>query len=48
MINIWGAEAFMDLPVASDPSASGDDSLMNGPQLQNQGITQDEINALFD
>ncbi len=48
MINIWGAEAFMDLPVASDLSASGDDSLMNGPQLQNQGITQDEINALFD
>ncbi len=48
MINIWGAEAFMDLPVAGDPSAGGDDSLMNGPQLQNQGITQDEINALFD
>ena len=48
MINIWGAEAFIDLPVASDPAASGDDSLMNGPQLENQGITQDEINALFD
>ncbi len=48
MINIWGAEAFIDLPVASDPSAGGDDSLMNGPQLENQGITQDEINALFD
>ncbi len=48
MIDIWGAEAFIDLPVASDPSASGVDSLMNGPQLQNQGITQDEINALFD
>jgi chemotaxis protein CheZ len=48
MINIWGAEAFIDLPIASDPSAGGDDSLMNGPQLQNQGITQDEINALFD
>ena len=48
MINIWGAEAFMDLPVASDPSASGEGSLMNGPQLENQGITQDEINALFD
>ncbi len=48
MINIWGAEAFMDLPVASVPSASGNDPLMNGPQLENQGITQDEINALFD
>ncbi len=48
MINIWGAEAFIDLPVTVDPSANGDDSLMNGPQLENQGITQDEINALFD
>jgi len=48
MIDIWGAEAFMDLPVASDPSADGDDTLMSGPQLENQGITQDEINALFD
>ena len=48
MIDIWGAEAFMDLPVASDPSADGHDTLMSGPQLENQGITQDEINALFD
>ncbi len=48
MINIWGAEAFMDLPVPSVSAASGDDGLMNGPQLENQGITQDEINALFD
>ena len=48
MINIWGAEAFIDLPVASDPLAGGDDPLMSGPQLENQGITQDEINALFD
>ena len=38
----------MDLPVASNLSASGKDSLMNGPQLESQGITQDEINALFD
>ena len=32
----------------SEPSADGDQALMNGPQLENQGITQDEINALFD
>ena len=48
MINIWGMEAFMDLPMPSDSSAGGEDSLMNGPQFENQGITQDEINALFD
>jgi chemotaxis protein CheZ len=48
MINIWGVESFMDLPMPSESSAKGDETLMNGPQLENQGITQDEINALFD
>jgi chemotaxis protein CheZ len=48
LINIWGVDAFLDLPVHNEPSASGDDALMNGPQMENQGITQDEINALFD
>ncbi len=48
MIGIWGPEAFADLPVA--PDAQGDDErdLLNGPQLANEGIGQDEIDALFD
>jgi chemotaxis protein CheZ len=48
LIDIWGADAFLDLPTGGSPTAEGDDALMNGPQLENQGITQDEINALFD
>jgi chemotaxis protein CheZ len=48
MINIWGVEAFTDLPVPQDPEADGDQALMNGPQLGSQAITQDDINALFD
>jgi chemotaxis protein CheZ len=48
LINIWGVDAFLDLPVHSHPAGNGEDSLMNGPQLENEGITQDEINALFD
>ena len=48
LINIWGVDAFLDLPVHNQPAAGGDDGLMNGPQLKNEGITQDEINALFD
>lgn len=48
LINIWGVDAFLDLPVHSDSAANGDDALMNGPQSENEGITQDEINALFD
>jgi len=48
MIAIWGADAFAELPMPESQGASGDDALMNGPALGNQGISQDEINALFD
>lgn len=50
IIEIWGREAFADLPEsnAADADADDDRRLMNGPQLPNQGISQDDINALFD
>ena len=48
MIEIWGAEAFADLPISQEANVEGDDGLMSGPQLANQGISQDDINALFD
>ncbi|WP_282608403.1 protein phosphatase CheZ [Pelagibius sp. Alg239-R121] len=49
MISIWGVDAFADLPVeVGDDDREGDDALMNGPALQNEGISQDDIDALFD
>lgn len=48
MISIWGVEAFADLPVEIEDGREGDDALMNGPALQNEGISQDDIDALFD
>jgi len=48
IINIWGVDAFTDLPIPAEPRAEGDAGLMNGPQLEGQGISQDDINALFD
>jgi len=48
MIAIWGAEAFADLPMPETEHTSDEDALMNGPALGNQGISQEEINALFD
>lgn len=47
IIGIWGAEAFAALPMPQT-AETGDGSLMNGPQLPNHGISQDDINALFD
>lgn len=48
MISIWGVEAFSDLPVETDDDREGDDALMNGPAIANEGISQDDIDALFD
>lgn len=50
MIDIWGGlDAFQDLPVtASDTEEAGDESLLNGPALDGQGLSQDDIDALFD
>lgn len=48
MIAIWGAEAFAELPMPEAETTGGDEDLMNGPALGNQGISQEEINALFD
>jgi len=46
LIEIWGPEAFKDLPV--EPlNTDCDESLLNGPQLGNEGISQEEIDALF-
>ena len=48
LIDIWGVEAFADLPVPEEGGPNDPDNLMSGPQLGNAGITQDEIDALFD
>lgn len=48
MIAIWGPQAFEDLPgpVIIDPD--DEERLTNGPATGNEGITQNEIDALFD
>lgn len=51
MISIWGAEAFQDLPLNTgrdDDGEDGSDPVLEGPQLGNEGISQAEIDALFD
>lgn len=51
MISIWGEDAFADLPfpekdVKDDKTDDAD--LLNGPQLEGEGISQDDIDKLFD
>ena len=54
MIDIWGLEAFQDLPVPGDDGESEEDmppseeDLLNGPALGGAGLSQADIDALFD
>lgn len=48
MIEIWGHEAIADiLPEVTEEHASEEAKLLNGPQLSEHAITQDEIDKLF-
>lgn len=47
MINIWGEEDFEGIEI-SDDSRSEDEKLLEGPQLEGHGISQDDIDSLFD
>ncbi len=51
IIGIWGPSSFDSIPVAQTETATqeeSDEALLNGPQLDNEGISQNDIDALFD
>lgn len=49
MIGIWGIEAFEDLPIPLDDEELDEDAaLLNGPARAGEGISQADIDALFD
>jgi len=47
MINIWGADEFEGLDGPED-NRTEDEKLLSGPQLDGQGISQNDIDSLFD
>ncbi len=53
MIDIWGLDAFKDVEIPDDEGEGAaavdeDDELLNGPALGGQGLSQADIDALFD
>ncbi|WP_339780222.1 protein phosphatase CheZ [uncultured Thalassospira sp.] len=51
MILIWGEDAFADLPMSEEEeevAKAEDADLLNGPQMEGEGISQDDIDKLFD
>ena len=47
MIDIWGEEEFAGIELAED-ARSEDEKLLEGPQLDGLGISQNDIDSLFD
>jgi len=47
MINIWGEEDFEGIELSEDVR-SEDEKLLEGPQLEGSGISQNDIDSLFD
>lgn len=48
MIEIWGRDTFANIVVEDNSTVDDEKRLLNGPQLENSGISQDEIDKLFD
>ena len=48
MIQIWGPESFAEIDVAEEPSSGNPDKdLLSGPQLGEDGVSQEDIDKLF-
>ncbi len=47
MIGIWGDDDFAHIK-AVEEELDGDAALLQGPQLEDQGVSQDDIDKLFD
>lgn len=48
LIGIWGRDELETVDVAPEREKTADEKLLHGPQRAGQGISQDEIDKLFD
>ncbi len=48
LIEIWGKDELENVDVEPEREKTADEKLTHGPQLPGQGISQDEIDKLFD
>ena len=48
IIEVWGVEEFKGIPLPEKTQLHSNDALVNGPQAEGGGISQEEIDALFD
>lgn len=47
LVEVWGKDELAKVTVAA-PEKTEDEKLLDGPQLEGKGLSQDEVDALFD
>ncbi len=48
LVNIWGKEELAEVEVPVDREKTPDEQLVSGPQLEGKGLSQEDIDKLFD
>jgi chemotaxis protein CheZ len=48
MIDIWGIEAFQAVPMEDDETETPEGEQLSGPAMEGEGLSQSDIDALFD
>ncbi len=48
LIEIWGKDELESVDVEPEREKTADEKLTHGPQLAGEGISQDDIDKLFD
>ena len=48
LISVWGKDEIDSIEGKAETEKTEDEKLLKGPALEGEGITQDEIDKLFD
>ena len=48
LVDIWGEDELAAIEVPADREKSADEQLVSGPQMEGEGLSQDDIDKLFD
>ena len=48
LVEMWGKDQLAKIKVPVDQDKTADQHLMSGPQLEGKGLSQDDIDSLFD
>lgn len=47
LVNLWGKEQLAEVEVPVDRAKTPDEQILSGPQLEGKGLSQDDIDKLF-